>query len=225
MACMTVMSHFHQSPLRVGWLQAIEFWSTLAEIELMYREEDEDNGVTSGAGTAAECKHFLDRCTTDLLPLLLELLLTQEEGQDDSDTEWCAAPASDGCLAVCAPWCRSCCWFDGCAGSGDAPRCGLRSRVRERSGSCMRDAAAGYLVAACGLAVLVCVMSSSWQPARALQEQVHVGDRVPHQRVALRARQRLRPHASLHPRQRGQARGAGGLAAARGGAHCLWLPC
>ena len=70
-------------------MQAIEFWSTLAEIEMMYREEDEENGVSSGAPNT-ECKHFLDRCTNDLVPLLLDLLLTQEEGQDDSDTEWYA---------------------------------------------------------------------------------------------------------------------------------------
>lgn len=91
-------------------VQAIEFWSTLAEIELMYREEDEENGVSSGS-PETECKHFLDRCTNDLVPLLLELLLTQEEGQDDSDTEWCVPHPPRNCITApaVAPAGHSCC--------------------------------------------------------------------------------------------------------------------
>jgi importin subunit beta-1 len=69
-------------------VQAIEFWSVLAEIELLLKEDEEINGVTSS--TESECKRFLERCSEELVPKLLELLLLQNEEQDDEDTEWCA---------------------------------------------------------------------------------------------------------------------------------------
>jgi importin subunit beta-1 len=67
-------------------VQAIEFWSVLAEIELLLKEDEEINGVTSS--TESECKRFLERCSEELVPKLLELLLLQNEEQDDEDTEW-----------------------------------------------------------------------------------------------------------------------------------------
>jgi hypothetical protein len=88
-------------------VQAIEFWSTLAEMELMYREEDEEGGVTSGE-VGADCQAFLDRCVNELVPLLLELLLLQSEDQDNDDTDWRApawtrashVPAIRRCLSI-----------------------------------------------------------------------------------------------------------------------------
>ena len=84
-------------------MQAIEFWSVLAEIELLLKEDEEISGVTSSA--EPECKRFLERCSAELVPKLLELLLLQNEEQDDEDTEWCAPrldrrPVLEGARAV-----------------------------------------------------------------------------------------------------------------------------
>lgn len=69
-------------------MQAIEFWSVLAEIELLLKEEEEDlDGVTSHV--EMECKRFLERCATELVPKLLDMLTLQNEELDDEDTEWC----------------------------------------------------------------------------------------------------------------------------------------
>lgn len=73
-------------------VQAIEFWSVLAEIELLLKEDEDFNGVTSS--TESECKRFLEHCAEQLVPKLLELLLLQNEDQDDEDTEWCATSHS-----------------------------------------------------------------------------------------------------------------------------------
>jgi importin subunit beta-1 len=70
-------------------MQAIEFWSTCAEIELCLKEDDEEAGVSSGVDT--ECKDFLVRSANDLVPLLLELLLLQQEDQDTDETDWCVS--------------------------------------------------------------------------------------------------------------------------------------
>lgn len=68
-------------------MQAIEFWSVLAEIELLLKEEEEEvDGVTSHV--EMECKRFLERCATELVPKLLDMLTLQNEEQDDEDTEW-----------------------------------------------------------------------------------------------------------------------------------------
>lgn len=70
-------------------MQAIEFWSVLAEIELLLKEEEEElDGVSSHVET--ECKKFLERCATELVPKLLDMLTLQNEEQDDEDTEWYA---------------------------------------------------------------------------------------------------------------------------------------
>lgn len=82
-------------------MQAIEFWSTLAEIEQMYNQEDEENGFSSGH-PQSESKHFMDRCVQQLVPLVLELLLQQQEDQDNDDTDWCAYMPNQ-CLAIGLP--------------------------------------------------------------------------------------------------------------------------
>lgn len=96
----SVASHMRpllSSPLRAaqpvgrscgGATQAIEFWSTVAEIETCLQEEDDSAGVSST--DEGECKDFLARSANDLVPLLLELLLMQSEDQDLDDTDWCA---------------------------------------------------------------------------------------------------------------------------------------
>ena len=79
--------------------QAIEFWSTVAEIEACLQEEDDGAGATSGE--EGECKDFLARSASDLVPLLLELLLMQSEDQDLDDTDWCVAT---GALPLFLSW-------------------------------------------------------------------------------------------------------------------------
>jgi hypothetical protein len=73
-------------------VQAIEFWSTAAEIELCLKEEDEDAGVSSGSDN--ECKDFLVRSALDLVPLLLKLLVLQQEDQDSDETDWYGSTAN-----------------------------------------------------------------------------------------------------------------------------------
>lgn len=68
-------------------LQAIEFWSVLAEIELLLKEEEEDLDCATSQ-VELECKRFLERCATELVPKLLDMLTLQNEEQDDEDTEW-----------------------------------------------------------------------------------------------------------------------------------------
>lgn len=78
-------------------MQAIEFWSVLAEIELLLKEEEEElDGVTSHV--EMECKRFLERCATELVPKLLDMLTLQNEEQDDEDTEWNKCMAATVCL-------------------------------------------------------------------------------------------------------------------------------
>ena len=72
-------------------VQAIEFWSTLAEIEASLLEAEEEDLANSAE---SECKKFLERCATELLPLLLDLLLQQSEDQDNDETDWCACSLS-----------------------------------------------------------------------------------------------------------------------------------
>ena len=100
-ARLTLHHHIQFGHLSV---QAIEFWSTLAEMEVMFQEEDDEAGVTSGGG-GGENQHFLDRCAAELTPLLLDLLLLQHEDQDNDDTDWCDAP--EFCPLLFFP-CRSC---------------------------------------------------------------------------------------------------------------------
>jgi len=76
-------------------LQAIEFWSTIAEEEL--RLVDEVNPTS-------RLNHFIPKASEHLCPVIFECLMQQEELQDD-DT-WNKATAAGTCLdllAECAP--------------------------------------------------------------------------------------------------------------------------
>ncbi|KAI3428693.1 hypothetical protein D9Q98_007516 [Chlorella vulgaris] len=75
-------------------LQALEFWCTVAEEEL---ERD-------GDGTDADSvnHNFIRAALPHLVPLLLEQLTKQEEGQEADDGVWNVAMAAGTCLALCA---------------------------------------------------------------------------------------------------------------------------
>lgn len=77
-------------------LQALEFWCTVAEEEL---DRDGD-----GASTDADSvnHHFIKAALPHLVPLLLEQLTKQEEGQETDDGVWNVSMAAGTCLAICA---------------------------------------------------------------------------------------------------------------------------
>lgn len=72
-------------------LQAIEFWSTLCDQELDIKE------------TGEEPYHgFIPAAAPHLVPILLQLLTKQEEGQDQDDTAWNVSMAAGTCLSLVA---------------------------------------------------------------------------------------------------------------------------
>jgi len=74
-------------------LQAIELWSTLCEIEM---PEDE-------YGEPSEDSHnFVKKALAGLVPMLLETLLKQEEGQEVDEGTWNLSMAGGTCLGLVA---------------------------------------------------------------------------------------------------------------------------
>jgi importin subunit beta-1 len=78
-------------------LQAVEFWSTLCDYELELEEEEE-----AGGGGGEENQHFIKAATVHLVPVLLEQLTKQEEGQEQDESVWNLAMASGTCLGLVA---------------------------------------------------------------------------------------------------------------------------
>lgn len=73
-------------------LQAIEFWSTICDTEL---EIMEDPGEEPNHGfIKSVCPHFV--------PILMELLTKQEEGQEQDETSWNISMAAATCLGLMA---------------------------------------------------------------------------------------------------------------------------
>ena len=93
----TILGMRHQND-RVA-LQAVEFWSTICEIELELALEAEE-AVDLGEPFDKENHNFAQKACKDLLDPLL-WLLTQKEDEEDED-EWSIAMASATCLASLA---------------------------------------------------------------------------------------------------------------------------
>jgi len=75
-------------------LQAVEFWSTLCDYELELLEEGEDS---------EEQNHgFIRAVTPHLVPVLLEQLTKQEEGQEQDESTWNLAMSAGTCLGLMA---------------------------------------------------------------------------------------------------------------------------
>lgn len=93
------MAYFEKIPLRhpplfivnLGMaraIQAIELWTTLVEVEL--DEDDADN------------KNLVKQALPGLVPVLLETLTKQEDGQDMDENAWNLSTAGGTCLGSVA---------------------------------------------------------------------------------------------------------------------------
>jgi importin subunit beta-1 len=71
-------------------LQAIEFWSTICDIEIERIESHE------------ECHLFIQSASQHVVPILLEQLIKQEEGLEADETAWNMAMGSGTCLGLIA---------------------------------------------------------------------------------------------------------------------------
>ncbi|GAB2255647.1 hypothetical protein Droror1_Dr00009425 [Drosera rotundifolia] len=80
-------------------LQAMEFWSSICDEEIDILEEY--GGEFSG-DSEVPCFYFIKQALPALVPMLLETLLKQEEGQDQDEGAWNIAMAGGTCLGLVA---------------------------------------------------------------------------------------------------------------------------
>lgn len=80
-------------------LQAVEFWSTVCdeEIELALQSEE---AATYDEASESESQHFARIALPEVLPVVLSLLMRQEE--DATEDEWNVSMAAGTCLALLA---------------------------------------------------------------------------------------------------------------------------
>lgn len=83
-------------------LQAVEFWSTVCEVELDIEEEN-NYAVLEGAATK-EIYNFASGALKEITPVLLWLLTKKEEDEDED--EWTISMASATCIQLLANVCR-----------------------------------------------------------------------------------------------------------------------
>ncbi|GAV73592.1 IBN_N domain-containing protein/HEAT_EZ domain-containing protein [Cephalotus follicularis] len=79
-------------------LQAIEFWSSICDEEIELQEYE---GSESGDSVPPHSR-FIEKAISLLVPMLLETLLKQEEGQDQDDSIWNISMAGGTCLGLVA---------------------------------------------------------------------------------------------------------------------------
>ncbi|KAL2542279.1 Importin subunit beta-1 [Abeliophyllum distichum] len=80
-------------------LQAIEFWSSVCDEEIDILEE---YGDSFAADSDVPCYYFIKQALPALVPMLLEMLLKQEEDQDQDEGAWNLAMAGGTCLGLVA---------------------------------------------------------------------------------------------------------------------------
>ena len=80
-------------------LQAIEFWSTLSDCEIQYKEEEADAGYPADSA-ASDSKRYVQTALGQLVPRLLDCLTHQSEEVDDET--WNPAMAAATCLSLIA---------------------------------------------------------------------------------------------------------------------------
>ncbi|CAE7136761.1 unnamed protein product [Rhizoctonia solani] len=80
-------------------LQAVEFWSTVAEEEIELKMEEAE-AMEYGDLPERENKKFATTALNDIVPVLLQLLTQQEEDADED--EWNISMAAGTCLALLA---------------------------------------------------------------------------------------------------------------------------
>ncbi|SDA02376.1 BZ3501_MvSof-1269-A2-R1_Chr12-3g03566 [Microbotryum saponariae] len=89
-------------------LQAVEFWSTVCDEEIELALEAEE-AAEYGDQSERDSSHFARIALPEILPVLLQLLLKQEE--DTTEDEWNVSMAAGTCLALLAQ----------CVGDGIVP--------------------------------------------------------------------------------------------------------
>ncbi|MQL80033.1 hypothetical protein Taro_012476 [Colocasia esculenta] len=80
-------------------LQAVEFWSSICDVEIELQEEY--GGTESGSSDAIN-HHFIEKALPMLVPMLLETLLKQDDDQDQDDDIWNLSMAGGTCLGLAA---------------------------------------------------------------------------------------------------------------------------
>ena len=78
-------------------LQAIEFWSSICDVEIEIKEEYEDN---NDEGSNSISHQFIEKALPTLVSMLLETLLKQDEDQDHDDEVWNLSMAGGTCLGL-----------------------------------------------------------------------------------------------------------------------------
>ncbi|EFJ12281.1 hypothetical protein SELMODRAFT_158150 [Selaginella moellendorffii] len=78
-------------------LQALEFWSSICDIEIELLDEFSTTGDSELSNF-----HFIRQALPYLVPMLLETLTKQEEGQDQDEDVWNLAMAGGTCLGLVA---------------------------------------------------------------------------------------------------------------------------
>ncbi|EAK90313.1 importin/karyopherin [Cryptosporidium parvum Iowa II] len=74
----------------------IEFWNTIADLEIELSLEDEHNNTSP----STSCMHYISQVQAALIPVMLETLLRQN---DDDDLEsWTVSKAAGACLTLCS---------------------------------------------------------------------------------------------------------------------------
>ncbi|CAN6483668.1 unnamed protein product [Victoria cruziana] len=78
-------------------LQAIEFWSTICDEEIDILE---GSGAYVNGDLNAPCSYFIKQALPVLVPMLLETLLKQVDGQDQDEGAWNISMAGGTCLGL-----------------------------------------------------------------------------------------------------------------------------
>lgn len=78
-------------------LQAIEFWSSICDVEIEIKEE---YGGDDSESSSSISHHFIEKALPTLVPMLLETLLKQDEDQDHDDEIWNLSMAGGTCLGL-----------------------------------------------------------------------------------------------------------------------------
>jgi len=83
-------------------LQAVEFWSTICEVELDIEEENE---YSASDGTPPRVNYkFAANALKEIIPVLLWLLTKKDEDEDEDD--WNISMAAATCIQLLASVCR-----------------------------------------------------------------------------------------------------------------------
>src|SRR4051812_25576303 len=88
-----------QNPEEKVALQAIEFWATVCDEEQELALEAAE-AAEYGDKPDMESKHFAKTALPEILPVMLQLLLKQDEDADDD--EWNISMAAGACIGLLA---------------------------------------------------------------------------------------------------------------------------